>query len=551
MDKIKVIKKIYAAAAIAFLLLFVPVFLLLIIRGNNVGYWDGYKQLSLLPNYILFFVSILAVGILFLADRLLKKLPDNRYTYGAIIVYALIISFIMYKCKIFIAENIAFMGGWDCGIVANTAKWVYAGTPMMECYEDYFLIIDINVPAVWLLNRLYGFALSMTDYPYYPEFIWIQYETLLYCLAVFFLGMTALVMTKKVRYAFFVTSISAVVLGLPPWNIIPYTDSSSIVFPVIALFFYSLFADSTTKIRYLYWFVMLLCIRLGALFKPTVYMILIAILAVELSKLFLLKKRSINGLIICLTMLLLVFLAGSFAKKGIYKDIGYTPDERYREAWSTILVSGINQETSGGVYASYTNIRDYVDRPKSERIMADLAYIRGRVEEMGIPGTIKFFVQKSVMNFNDGTFSWYKEGSFDIYEYPVLYFTEYTGFLNSFFRDGGKYYGLFTNISQILWLFLLIGLVANAVLFAFFQFSRECADKSEISVRAALILAVLGTYIYILLFEGRARYLITNLSLLIITGVIGICDLFSAIDRSRELKHNEAKSNNDNSKGNE
>lgn len=87
-----------------------------------------------------------------------------------------------YMININISKCIAFYGGWDCGMVANSARWIFEGGELG--YDDYYTIYSNNIPITWLLYKLYCFSSGMKAYPYNPEFIWIQFQCVMLSLAV-------------------------------------------------------------------------------------------------------------------------------------------------------------------------------------------------------------------------------------------------------------------------------------------------------------------------------------------------------------------------------
>ena len=72
-----------------------------------------------------------------------------------------------YMININISKCIAFYGGWDCGMVANSARWIFEGGELG--YDDYYTIYSNNIPITWLLYKLYCFSSGMKAYPYNPE----------------------------------------------------------------------------------------------------------------------------------------------------------------------------------------------------------------------------------------------------------------------------------------------------------------------------------------------------------------------------------------------
>lgn len=73
----------------------------------------------------------------------------------------------------------------------------------------------------------------------------------------FFAAVTMLMITKKISGCILTLLFTALLLGLSPWKIIPYTDGSSIVFPIAAFFLYTVFTKMKSRwkepLREFYW----------------------------------------------------------------------------------------------------------------------------------------------------------------------------------------------------------------------------------------------------------------------------------------------------------
>ena len=84
------------------------------------------------------------------------------------------------------------------------------------------------------------------------------------------------------------------------------------------------------------------------------------------------------------------------------------------------MYNGLNEDTTGACSGEGLEIvRSFAGTDKNTRIQYEMEGIRKRIGDRGIWGTIRFWLRKQVMNFNDGTFSWYQEGYFQAWEYPL------------------------------------------------------------------------------------------------------------------------------------
>lgn len=232
-----------AALAGMLLVLFLPVFYCVIFIGNQMNYNEEHKITTLLGNESLLLLAVAAAVLVVLLYLALRRLPCTPKTMTAFLVISFAVSLVLYLFHVKVSKCIAFYGGWDCGMVANSARWIYEGGELG--YDNYYTVFSNNVPITWLLYRLYSVSAGLTQYPYNPEFIWIQFQCLMLVLAGFFSSAAVLLTGRSIACASITLFLNSVLLGLSPWKIIPYTDAATIAAPVFILFLYAIF--STVK----------------------------------------------------------------------------------------------------------------------------------------------------------------------------------------------------------------------------------------------------------------------------------------------------------------
>ena len=269
-----------ATLSVLLLVLFLPVFYYIVFYGTNVNYNEMHKIITVEGNKVLSLCAVIGVAVLGAAYYFLRKIP---YT-GRIAVWftgitlAVCILFCLVNIKI--SKCIAFYGGWDCGMVANSARWLYEGQTLG--YDDYYTIYSNNIPVTWLLYQLYSFASGLKGYPYNPEFIWIQFQCVMLSLAVFCSVLLVLQVSRNLGISVIALVFQSIFLGISPWKIIPYTDGSTIAMPILILLLYSLFRKNGRKRKYLLWFLIMFLGCLGGIMKATCYVTLIAVVLVDL-----------------------------------------------------------------------------------------------------------------------------------------------------------------------------------------------------------------------------------------------------------------------------
>ena len=138
------------------------------------------------------------------------------------------------------------------------------------------------------------------------------------------------------------------------------------------------------------------------------------------------------------------------------------------------------------------------------------------------------------MNFNDGTFSWYQEGYFQAWEYPEISDSSFTEPLRNFYWLDGSNYIWFTTVSQGLWIFVLLGILAQAVLLLVkaiaglrkSDVSVEENSSDLLSVSVTMIVIFIGMFLFVMLFEARARYLYNTIPVFSVMAVFGYYELY-------------------------
>ena len=262
------------------LLLFLPVFFYVIYYGNNVDYNAMHKIVTVEGNRVLFLCAIVGAAVLGILYYFLRKLPTTPRTITVFTAVTVAVCVLFYMINVNISKCIAFYGGWDCGMVANSARWIFEGGELG--YDDYYTIYSNNIPITWLLYKLYCFSSGMKAYPYNPEFIWIQFQCVMLSLAVLCSVLLVLRVSKNLGTSVITLIFNIAFLGISPWKIIPYTDGCTIAMPVMILFLYSMVRGRKSRWSYALWFLLMFLGCLSGIMKATCYVAVIAIVIIDI-----------------------------------------------------------------------------------------------------------------------------------------------------------------------------------------------------------------------------------------------------------------------------
>ena len=333
-----------------------------------------------------------------------------------------------------------------------------------------------------------------------------------------------------------------------PFIIVPYTDTLTLFIPIAIFYFYLKIKDNT-KLQYLYVFIEAILLVGGYFLKPTCVIIGIAILLAEFLYINV-KKETIYSHLKQLGIVLVILVIGTYSVLVAYnylKDTNISKyismkefEEKSIPATHFLMMGmkegkisdarGKNNTMFGGYdgedYNNTTRIKG-----KEEKIKYHLAIIKERLQNFGIYGYMKFVYNKVIWILSDGTFYYGAEGTFFItqpYNQSRIA-KKIQGFINI---SSKKYQYITANIMQIVWVDLLIGII----------FTYKNREK-KINI---LKFSIIGIILFIVLFEGRARYLYNYIPMFIIVGTLGIKNIITKIEgklrNKKEIEHEKKES---------
>lgn len=441
--------------------------------------------------------------------------------------------------QLFIIAGARFIAGWDVWFITNIGD-----TTQMEYFSRYPNQLFLYGVFTGIAHFLQVLGISN----YYLGLICLSSLSVAACVP-----MTAYIAKRMAGHAvgYGVFVLSAVMCGLSPWIMVPYSDTFGMFFTVFILWCYvcldkqvqnqdeqtSALAgvhvdariDARTCCR---WFLMGFAVVIGYAIKPTVIFVFVAIVVIELIQWLASRgfrdsqdsrdsynshdsrsslssqtsqgsrdlRKTATAIIACALGVVLAFALTSLVKNSTY-DV----DENAAFSATHFLMMGANP-VSGGVWSvSDVEFSDAANTPE-ERSKANLAEFKNRVMAMDLPQANMFLLKKLLTNFADGTFAWEIEGDF----YTQIIGTNEA--VLSFYGispDASLDNNTFAPLFQVLWLFVLGGCVLIVL--------RRRPLKAETVI--AFTLLMLSAFL--MLFEARARYLFLYLPFFIILGTMG------------------------------
>lgn len=487
---------------------------------NNLNDLVHFEMKTIVP------ISILILLILMLVTAFTQKVLLKKHFFIKNKKIFFILSFIIvFIFQLIVARKTYFDCGWDAGTVIRSGKALVENPS--EFGISYYQTFPNNILMVFLYKKIYLLSLLFSNISY--EFLLIIISTILVDLSVIF---ALLIVSEFINKTAFIPAyiFSIVILMFSSWIAIPYSDTYSIIFPVLNIYLY-LRIKKCTKVqnKIILSFLIGIFSIIGYQIKPTAIISMIAII-ISCFIYNLKDKKS------CVMSLLIIscIVSSAGAGKLIYNKkvnrmqvngVSLVGDTDKQMPMTHFLMMGINEnyiEGRGTLYGAY-NGDDYAISfgcaTKEERINTNLAEYKERLKKLGISGYIKYISNKGNWMLSDGTFYYGGEGSFAISE---CYESDNTAkLLQSYFNFDGENYKVNAYFRQAVWTLVLFFIVIPII------FIKKDFRKEEVFV---IRMCIFGIIVFLLLFEGRSRYLLNHIPLFIVLASYGFNEMYKLLN---------------------
>lgn len=474
-------------------------------------------------------------GLYYLYNKRNWKFLEHKPKKTEILSTLLIIFIVQY---IIAKLSYAYIG-WDCGEVIKSAFTLLQGE---KCNIMYYTQYPNNVGMLLLMKYVFVIAKQLTDMTVISNafFAAIIFNIIVIDLAALFTFLTI----KKVlgtKKAYFSLIFILPLIVFSPYIVIPYTDTLTMTFPIMTLYMYLTIKElpKNSIKKHLLIFLLGMAIVSGINLKPTVIIMPIAIFIIEILninketiKAF---KENILNKIFYIVIALLIFSLGcgtiyfEYSKlkdKNLGEYISKESSELYSIPFTHFLMMGMqtrpndtkeagkNQTLygafSGDDVTNTTSIDGYKEKQKY-----NIEVVKERLSNFGFWGYLSFLYNKANWILSDGTFFYGHEGSWIVGDYYNN--TDLARVLQKFINvESAMYIKVTANILQISWILITLGLV--------FSYSKSSDKYIDIGK-----LAIIGIVLFILLFEGRSRYLLNHLPIFIFIGTYGLTNSFNKL----------------------
>lgn len=478
-----------------FCVVFLIVFLIVLFVDKRIVASPNSTLKTIAPNLLLVILPVvMTAGLLILWKKcaFMRKLSSFCHRRFLALLWGM--SVLLLAVQWFISYHIYFLAGWDPSIVVGSAYYIAAGEQTIGEFWYYSQYTNqIAVTAVLALIQEIPCFLGRNAAAY---LVCILVDCVLVNLAGVFAALSLRRLTGSGTAALLAFALYAVLVGISPWIVVPYTDTYGILFAPLVFYLYLLAGDAGSKGKeLLLWFLIGLLGRFGMMIKPNSGMVFLAILVMEIVKLIGEKRQGRLSVLRHLAMA----AAAAVLLIGVHKAmISYTEcilNEDIRLTYTHYLMMGLNEETAGaycGDDYGFSSSQPTV----AERQRANLEVAKERLANYGVGGYLYFLVRKVLTNYNDGTFSWWMEGGFYL-EDSSKYQTLLTQRLRRIFYGGTDWNLCLGSFEHALWLGVL-GLLPGMLLVK--------TDKMR-SAENVMLLSLLGSFAFVMLFEARGRYL--------------------------------------------
>lgn len=429
----------------------------------------------------------------------------------------LLLSVLLLCAQVFVTYHTYFFSVWDARFVLEGARAYAYRTPDMIGI-DYFNIYPNNLTLVGLYGSL--LRLPMCVGMELGEERGLLLLILMQCVLNTACGFLLWSLTRRIaeRFVNGATASAAALLawgayalliGLSPWFLVPYSDGTALILPVLLLWIWQRMGNRLPGA--------LLLGALGALaflVKPQASIPMIAVALCELTTL--LARRSGRSAAY-LALMAAAFLAIALpAQTIVERQLGVQLDGERAVNPAHFLNMGLNAEHDGAYY--HPDLEDALSVPGEQRTAWCLRSALERVKEYGVSGMAGHLLRKALVNFADGGFAWGIDYARN--DLPLKDETVSTWMRSVVYADGARYAALHS-IEQAAWL-LLLALCPLAALGL-----RKEAD----GVTTAMLLSIIGIIAFNMLFEAKARYVYIMVPVMIATAASGLCAFFAGCRR--------------------
>ena len=466
-----------------------------------------------------FCIAVIATAMAIAAIVLLAKNSDNlpKINYNTVFYAVLAVSFIIMTALSFALE---VDYSWDWGrLIISASNYVMYGGYIDDV--EYFATYPNNQFWFTVLIGLFKFVKFILPQaqPEHFKFISIFVSVVMVQASILLTYETAKLFWGEKR-AFFTGLAAVLFLPLYLYAMFAYTDTSGMLVLMLILYFYEK-AKRTEKIkRIAYCAAVGLFAALAYQIKVTVFIVFIAAI-IEAAMLIFKNKQSRGRLkeyAVCALSCVLAFAIAYGATEGVVKStvpISKSVADRYEFPLTHWVMMALNKD--GGYLEKDVKFTKKF-KTKNAKELADKKRIKKRLAKMGAAGTVKHVMYKKVAR------TWGESLLFGD-EYAGRYPLHENGVLQKFLTRNGNLRSVTLLYAWPYYFILLLLVFASGIV----SIKKKLKDQKAFVCR----LAMFGLFVFLLVWECNARYLVAFIPIIILaasSGAFGLADNAKAID---------------------
>ena len=476
------------------------------------------------PVIVIFFGATIFSVLMIFASNMNMKWLINKYVLSALVI---ILFIAMLITQLIFARALVSDGyTWDANTIFQAASSYAQSGVIDKGIQDYFESSPNNIPLFLILSQLFSVA-SMF---HITDFLWVA--TILN-VGFLFLAQVLIYLTCNMlfgrRIAICSLPFSFILLGLSMHVQEPYTDTLTVVFPIL-LFYLSLQFIKLQNI----WLRLGLAGMIGFLavvgylIKPTVIIAPIALSIVGIlwmvdkrKSIFDFSKMRVSPIIISVAVLVVASVAtyvgyGALVDSKKILSYPYSQSAEHSYPLQHFMNIGMKSDVDGYSvnYGGYNdNTAKIVSKlPGSEaKIAYSVESILNQLSDYGFFGYAGFLGHKVMWIMSDATFFAYGEG--DISKVDFKNNDPLSEYIRQFAFVRGEHYQVLGNMMQIVWVSLLFFIALQFIISILWTPARTNLFLT------ALHLMIIGIIAFVLIFEGRSRYLFLYVPIFIVVGM--------------------------------
>lgn len=440
----------------------------------------------------------------------------------------LLAALVLLVAQIIIVYNIWFYAGTDTSILWRTAGEFAAGRPLNRIGTEYLQQCPNNlyVYILYIAAHRVGAAFYVNGYT-----LMIALCVLLSNLAVQLSCDCTWRLTGNRTVAVCVWVLSALLFGLSPWMMIPYTDTLSIAIPVLTIDLYLHLRPSSMP---LFWKALIL-ILLPGFFAYLKILNVIVLIALAITEVLFVTDEKLSwkscGQILAAVLVSAVLLVG--LHMGAERAVHFQHDAAKELGIGYWIALGTNDQSYGAWNTEDVALMTQQESPEAVNTAAKQLLME-RNRQYGLSGWLHLYVNKTHLFYDDGTFGWsfpcgyydripIESGSTVMIFLRNFYYASYHYGLSQADTGYGAYYMVYAVIAQGLWMLTLLGITMLSVRGMLWRRQLKCHDcyiRSE-KVFLWLFITWIGVFLFTMLFETSARLLISYLPVFTVMAGLG------------------------------